>query len=334
MDLISRRRSPPRRLGRERAVMNVIIDRTARSGKRTFAVHRKIQQIAASIDKTAASNGCDRVPSRTTACHGEQSTCCHATLAVMKVEGGIAVSSETSLVIGAGIAGPPLGIALARAGMDAVVYESSPRPRDAGGAFLNLAPNGLNVLRALGADGVLEGIGFQNDRLVFQNEAGRVIAELPVGGITVMRGALSRALRAAAEQAGVRFVFGKALESIELRGGNVAARFADGASANGRCLIGTDGIHSRTRDSAFPDAPSPSYTGILNLGGIVQTDLPSTGAAMHMVFGHRAFFGYAVRPSGETYWFSNFAQTTEPARGSLEKGAGNLVRDELMAFSP
>ena len=42
------------------------------------------------------------------------------------------------------------------------------------------------------------------------------------------------------------------------------------------------------------------------------TDLPSTDRKMHMVFGRRGFFGYAVRPNGETYWFSNYAQNSEP----------------------
>ena len=58
-----------------------------------------------------------------------------------------------ALVIGAGVAGPAMAIALARAGIRSVVYEASPAPRDAAGLFLNLAPNGLNVLRALQADG-------------------------------------------------------------------------------------------------------------------------------------------------------------------------------------
>ena len=118
-------------------------------------------------------------------------------------------------------------------------------PRDDGGAFLNLAPNGINVLRTLGLEHIIDGLGFQNDRLVFHNEAGRVLADAPVGGVTIMRGALSRALRAAAERAGVRFEFGKALASIDERNGGVVARFADGTTKQGRVLIGADGIHSR-----------------------------------------------------------------------------------------
>jgi FAD-dependent urate hydroxylase len=239
--------------------------------------------------------------------------------------------STTAAIIGAGIAGPALAIALRHAGVDATVYEASDAPRDETGAFLNLAPNGINVLRALGVEGVLDGLGFQNDRLVFHNESGRVLADVPVGGVTMMRGALSRRLRETAERMGVRVGFGKPLASIEAREGKVVARFLDGTSSTTTCLIGADGIHSRTRTSQFVEAPSPTYTGILNLGGIVRTDLPATGQAMHMVFGRRGFFGYAVRPDGETYWFSNIAQKEPPSRAALTLVDGGHYRRELLA---
>jgi 2-polyprenyl-6-methoxyphenol hydroxylase-like FAD-dependent oxidoreductase len=240
--------------------------------------------------------------------------------------------SRHVLIIGAGVAGPALGIAIRRANFAATVYEANPAPRDEAGAFLNVAPNGLGVLRALEAGHAIEGLGFRNDRLVFQNDAGRLLADVAVGGVTVMRGALSRALREAAEAAGVRFEFGKPLESIEEREDGVAARFADGTSSTGRCLIGADGLHSRTRQSVLADAPRPAYTGVLNLGGIVRTDLQPTGTAMRMIFGRRGFFGYAVRPSGETYWFSNVAQPEEPSRGRLQNVTADEYRQTLLAL--
>ena len=51
-----------------------------------------------------------------------------------------------------------------------------------------------------------------------------------------------------------------------------------------------------------------------------------------MIFGRRGFFGYAVRPTGDTYWFSNFAQPEEPARGSLEAVDGAAYRQQLLAL--
>ena len=237
-----------------------------------------------------------------------------------------------ALIIGGGIAGPALGIALKRVGIDAVVYESTATPRDAAGAFLNLAPNGLNAMRALGFEHLIPGLGFRNDRLEFLNDAGRVLADAPVGAITVMRGELSRVLREAAITAGVQFEFGKVLESVTQADADVVARFADGTTATGPMLIGTDGIHSRVRGSFFPGLPKPTYTGIINLGGVTHTDLPTTDTTMRMIFGRRGFFGYAVHPSGDTYWFSNFAQSEEPARGALEEGASADFKAKLLAL--
>lgn len=70
-----------------------------------------------------------------------------------------------ALIIGAGIAGPALGIALRRVGIESVIYEANQSPRDEAGAFLNLAPNGLNALRAIGLGDLTTSLGFRNDRL-------------------------------------------------------------------------------------------------------------------------------------------------------------------------
>jgi 2-polyprenyl-6-methoxyphenol hydroxylase-like FAD-dependent oxidoreductase len=233
------------------------------------------------------------------------------------------------LIVGAGIAGPALAIALRRAGYEVVVYETMPEPRDDAGAFLNVAPNGLKALEALGLAGAIENLGFLNDRLVFQSDSGRVLADVAVGGITMRRGELSRALREAATAAGADIQFGKRLLTVEEWGGGVAARFSDGETVLGMALVGADGIHSRTRSSFFPEARRPRYVGLLNLGGVVPTNLPPTGTAMHMIVGRRGAFGYAVRPGGETWWFSEYAVTDEPPQGVLEIADGSIYRERL-----
>src|SRR5689334_2633229 len=88
--------------------------------------------------------------------------------------------TERALIVGVGVSGPALGIALARAGIRSVVYEENAAPRDRGGAFLNVAPNGLKVLEALGLGKRIEELGFVNERLVFHNEHGKVLTEVPV----------------------------------------------------------------------------------------------------------------------------------------------------------
>ena len=63
------------------------------------------------------------------------------------------------LAVGAGIAGPVLGMFLRRAGVEVAVFEGRPGPQDEAGAFLNLAPNGRAVLDALGVGEAVEAAG-------------------------------------------------------------------------------------------------------------------------------------------------------------------------------
>jgi FAD-dependent urate hydroxylase len=82
--------------------------------------------------------------------------------------------------------------------------------------------------------------------------------------------------------------------------------FADGTSATGDLLIACDGVHSRTRTVLDPQAPAPRYSGLYGFGGIVaESGLAGEPGTYHMVFGKRAFFGYTVAASGETWWFAN-----------------------------
>ena len=62
------------------------------------------------------------------------------------------MKKRKALIIGGGIAGPALALFLKRAGIDAAVYEAKPSPSRYAGLFLNVAPNGLDVLRTLGID--------------------------------------------------------------------------------------------------------------------------------------------------------------------------------------
>jgi 2-polyprenyl-6-methoxyphenol hydroxylase-like FAD-dependent oxidoreductase len=238
--------------------------------------------------------------------------------------------SERILIIGVGIAGPALALALRRAGVPCAVYDASAAPRDLGGAFLNVAPNGQRVLEELGLEHRVEELGFMIDRLVFHDAQGNIQRHVEVAGVTMLRGVLSRVLREAAMNAGVPFVFGKQLEWVQEREGAVTVAFTDGTANTTRLLVGADGVHSRVRRGVFPESPKPTYTGLVNLGGIVETDLPPTGKALHVYFGRRAFFGYAVRSSGETYWFSNAPFMEEPLPDDPAVVHGGAYRDRLL----
>jgi FAD-dependent urate hydroxylase len=230
------------------------------------------------------------------------------------------MKERTALIIGAGIAGPVVAMFLQRLGITPTVYEGRPAPDDEAGAFLNLAPNGLAVLKSLGIYDDIAAYGTPTSSIVFQNHRGKQLGVLAETTLLLKRGLLNRGLREAAAGRSIDLEFGKRLADLEiLSGGGVIARFEDGTRAQGDFLVGCDGIHSRTRHSIMPDAPKPQYTGIIDSGAITPAgSLRATDGVMWMTFGLRGFFGYQVVPSGEVYWFENFHHPEEPDRAELE----------------
>lgn len=227
--------------------------------------------------------------------------------------------AKKALIIGGGIAGPVFAMFLRQAGIEPVVYEGRSGPNDEAGAFLNLAPNGLAVLDALGVREEIEAAGTPTTAIAFYNHRGKKLGENPERTVLLKRGALGRGLREAAVRRGVPVEFGKRLTGVEVTHRCAAvARFEDGTEAEGDLLVGCDGIHSRTRRSVFPDAPEPRYTGVLDCGAFARAPgVPPSDGVMRMTFGLKGFFGYQVAPSGEVYWFQNFRRAAEPGRDEL-----------------
>lgn len=218
--------------------------------------------------------------------------------------------TKTAIVAGGGIAGAVAALALHRAGITPVVYEAYPATADERGAFLTVAENGLQALRPLGLDpaGVLRA-GYPTPHLRLGNGAGRHLADLPLGGITIRRADLYGALRAEVAARGIEIVHGKRLTGRHEDAAAVTATFADGTTATADLLVGADGLHSRTRRLLDPGAPEPRFLGLLNAAGFttgeIGAELDRTPGVVHMAFGRRCFLGWSVAPDGSVWWFAN-----------------------------
>ncbi len=248
---------------------------------------------------------------------------------------------RTALVVGGGIAGPAAAMALQKAGIDSVVYEAHAASAEGSGTFLTLATNGVSALRVLGADQPAIAAGFATTASVLWSGTGKRLGAAAVSmtlddgttGYTLKRADLYKSMHDQAVSRGIRIEHGKRLLAAETDGGMVLARFADGAEATGDILIGCDGIHSAVRPIIDPGAPGPDYAGLINLGGYVRgVRVSADPGTYHMIFGKRAFFGYAVAPDGEVWWFANVPEPGEPARGSLAAISTGQWRQRLVGL--
>lgn len=225
-----------------------------------------------------------------------------------------------ALIIGAGVAGPVLGMFLRRLGMEVVVCEARAE-EEADGAFLGLAPNGLNVLAELGLAERVHSEGVVSKGFRFQNARGEEVGvidgrddEARFGQplIIVKRGELQRALVERAREGGVEVQFSARLVDLK----ETTARFENGREVSADLVVGCDGLRSRTRALALPGSPEPKYVGQLSFGGYGRCDdAPLQPGWQTMIFGKRSFFGAVKADDGMIWWFHNDGEAD--ARRSL-----------------
>jgi 2-polyprenyl-6-methoxyphenol hydroxylase-like FAD-dependent oxidoreductase len=247
-------------------------------------------------------------------------------------------TSRRVLVIGAGVAGPVLAMALVRAGIDAAVFERDDTGAELRGSWLTFQANGMDALAAIGADARVRRLGFPVETISFLNGKGRKLGRIPMAGpghggqlsVMMRRAELYAALGEEARERGAEVHYGKEMTGAESTADGVRVQFADGTTAEGALLVGCDGIHSRTRQIIDPAAPPPRYVPVLNLGGYIPgfplEDAPPR--EWRMQFGTRCFFAWAAAPDGAV-WFANPPMAQEPERGVLSGMTDQQWRDRL-----
>ena len=245
-----------------------------------------------------------------------------------------------ALVIGGGIAGPVAAMALQKVGFEPTIYEAFDRAADGVGAFVNLAPNGLNALENLGLAELVTRKGFDTPEIAFYKHTGKPLTG-PIsigrhsgdGAVirTLRRPELYAELRNEAIRRGIRIEYGKRLVDAVPTADGVRAVFADEQTAEGDILIGADGLHSQVRSVIDPASPAPRFLGVLNVFGSAEgLRVEGKPGPLHMFFGRKGFFMYIKTPSGDVWWFANPAVPDEARAERLRRLPAESRREWLL----
>lgn len=176
-----------------------------------------------------------------------------------------------ALVVGAGIAGEALAVALARDGWRVTVVELAPEIRT-GGQTVDLRGDSRQVLVDLGLIDEVPAHLVPQRGIAWIRADGSRMAEMPVeafGGRglisseELLRSDLARVLHGAAGAAGVEYRFADTVEQLTDTTEGVEVRFRSGPVEVFDVVVGADGSHSRTRSLRF--GPESAYRKPLGL---------------------------------------------------------------------
>ena len=239
-------------------------------------------------------------------------------------------NSKKVIIIGCGIAGPVLALALHRAGIESEIYEARNSLDDDLGLFHYLSPSGMNVFNTLDIYDKIKDIGYDSNGVIHYDEKGNPFATMDekdskkiygAGSIMIKRGLITKILRDEVISRGIGLHFDKKLKDIQEVGkARLTACFEGGTSAQGDLLVGCDGIHSRTRKVTMPDAPEPRYTKVIVSGGYAGISIKNkTSNVIHSNYCRQAFFAYFVLPDGKIWWWNGMSYPQKQTREELEK---------------
>jgi 5-methylphenazine-1-carboxylate 1-monooxygenase len=213
------------------------------------------------------------------------------------------------LIVGGGIGGLTLGLALHAAKIPCRIFESAAEIR-AVGVGINLLPHATRELAALGLEGELAKVAIATRDASFFNRFGQLIYQEPLGRaagydhpqFSIHRGDLQMVLldtfrrRVGAH----RLHTDHHCVGAEQDETGVTLRFASGHSVRGRAAIACDGINSAIRKQLFPDEGEPRYSGVNMWRGVTRWKPILSGASMTRAgwLSHGKMVIYPIREAG------------------------------------
>ena len=213
------------------------------------------------------------------------------------------------LVIGGGIAGLTLALALKKVGIPVVVHEKYNHYQNQKTGFL-IWSYAIKILQDLGVP--VDEVGAPLEAFRIHGRKGRFVCEMPIGSVSRLHGANSyevnrfRLSELLSRMVGDDLILGSECLSVSSVDDQAIATFADGSSDQGDILIACDGSNSVVRKFIHPGV----QLRMLGSGGrisVINQRPPSLPSNTQMEFwlpGVKA--GVADLGHGETRWYVAF----------------------------
>ena len=196
------------------------------------------------------------------------------------------------LIVGGGIGGLTLALALHARGLPCRVYEAAPEFQPLG-VGINMLPHAIRELTALGLQAALESHGVEAREFAYFNRHGQAVFAEPCGRFagyeyphfSIHRADLHKVLvDAVIDRLGPRAVhLGHRCVAVEQDGVRVRVLFESAAPATGAAVVGADGFHSTVRRQLHPGEGGPHFGGINMWRGVTRRQPFLTGASVTRV---------------------------------------------------
>ena len=219
------------------------------------------------------------------------------------------------IIVGGGIGGLTLGLALHAAGIPCRIFESAPEIR-AVGVGINLLPHATREFAALGLESDLARVAIATRDATFFNRFGQLIYQEPLGRaagydhpqFSIHRGDLQMVLlEAFRSRAGAERIHANHhCIGFEQDDTGVGVHFSAGpggpagTTIRGRAAIACDGINSVVRKQFFPDEGEPRYSGVNMWRGVTRWKPILSGASLIRAgwLSHGKMVIYPIREAG------------------------------------
>jgi salicylate hydroxylase len=209
-------------------------------------------------------------------------------------------------IVGGGVGGLTAAAALARKGIESVVYEQAPAIAVAG-ASLQLGPNALRLMDEIGLLPALREIGVRPEAVDFVRWSdGSLLLHTPLGAameehfgapqLDFYRPDLHRVLLDALAPGTV--MPGIAVKSVNQTDAAVTLELADGSRTHADVAVAADGIRSSIRQQ-LAGADAPDFSGTVVYRGVLRRE-----EALELHPRHVNYYWLGPYRHGVSYWIS------------------------------